>query len=412
MPTKLQEKQEEFEAKAKALHDIFEKYPDLDMPEDVAKSIKPMNDELTDLSKEVEELKSKAVIAENVQKILDDAGSRQEPMQWQKGRKGQPVSEQDDGKTIGQRIMESKAITGYEKGSGIGPACELDAKGLFERKTVFDTSTGYAPQAIRIGKLVDYAAERPMVVDLIPQGTTDQNAIPYMEETTQTNAAAGVAEKGDYPESALAFTQKSSPVQKIATFLPITDEALEDVPMMQSIIDNRLNLFIRMKEETDVLGGNGTPPNLRGLMNTVGIQTQARGSDPSPDAIYKAMTLIQINSFLSASGIVMHPTNWQTIRLLKSTDGGVYLWGPPNEAGPERIWGLPVVKTTSMTLNTSLVGAFDMATQIFRKKKITIQVSNSHSDYFIKGQLAIRADERLALVVFRPAGLCTVTGMN
>jgi len=70
MATKLQEKQGELEAKAKSLHEIFEKYPDMNMPEDVAKSIKPLNDELTDLGKEVDSLKALEQISRNAQQIL------------------------------------------------------------------------------------------------------------------------------------------------------------------------------------------------------------------------------------------------------------------------------------------------------------------------------------------------------
>lgn len=410
MPTKLEQKQEELEAKAKTLHEIFEKYPEMDMPEDVAKSIKPMNDELTDLGKEVDELKALEKIHRTAQQIIEDGGSRQEGLDWQKGRNGQGSSAQrGEEKSFGQRVVESKAFTEYGKGSGQGPAAEIEAKEMFERKAVFDSSTGYAPQAIRMGKIVDYAVQRPMVTDLIPSGETNQNSIVYMEETTSTNAAAETAEKSDSPESALAFTEKNSAVRDIRTYLPVTEIALEDAPMMASVIDNRLGLFIRSRRETQILGGDGNAPNLRGLMNIVGKQTQAKGGDPTPDAFYKAMTLIQINSFLDPTGIVIHPTDWEPIRLL--TANGVYIWGSPSEPGPERMWGLPVVKTTSQTLNTGLVAAFDTAMQLFFKKQINIQISNSHNDYFIKGQLAVRANERVAFVVYRPAAICTVTGI-
>ena len=411
MPTKLQELQGEVEAKAKSLHDIFEMYPDMDMPEDVAKSIKPMNDELTDLGVKVDELKALEKIARDAKQILEDGGSRQDiGMEWQKGRTDQFSGSHGEAKSLGQRVVESKAFKEYVRGSGQGPAAEIEAKELFERKTVFDSSTGYAPQAIRMGKIVDYPLQRPMVTDLIPSGETNQNAIPYMEETTSTNAAAETAEKDASPESALAFTEKSSAVAEIRTYLPVTEIALEDAPMMSSVIDNRLGLFIRMRRETQIISGDGNAPNLRGLMNIVGKQTQAKGGDPTPDAFYKAMTLIQTGSFLDPTGIVINPLDWEPIRLLKTTDG-VYIWGSPSEAGPERMWSLPVVKTTAQTQNTGLVAAFDAAMQLFFRKQISIQISNSHSDYFIRHQLAVRASERVALVVYRPAAICTVTGI-
>jgi HK97 family phage major capsid protein len=116
------------------------------------------------------------------------------------------------------------------------------------------------------------------------------------------------------------------------------------------------------------------------------------------------------NAYLNPDGAIFHPLDWQDIRLLKTTDGR-YIWGEPSEMGPERIWGLNVVKTTAMTQNTALIGAFQYATQVFRRNEMTLAVSDQHSDFFIKNQMMLRAEERLALVVYRPTALCSVTGI-
>ena len=179
---------------------------------------------------------------------------------------------------------------------------------------------------------------------------------------------------------------------------------------MRAYVENRLRTFIVQREDGQLLNGNGTTPNLRGILNVVGIQTQAKGADPVPDAIYKGITKIAVNAFLDASGVVIHPNDWQDIRLLRTADG-IYIWGNPSEAGPERIWGLPIVKTTRITEGTALVGAFRDGSQIFRRSELAFAVSDSHSDFFQKNLLALRVEERLALVVFRPSAFCTITGI-
>jgi HK97 family phage major capsid protein len=73
----------------------------------------------------------------------------------------------------------------------------------------------------------------------------------------------------------------------------------------------------------------------------------------------------------------------------------------------ETLWGKRVVVTEAMDAGTALVGAFGTAAQVFRRGGLTVEASNSHSDYFRKNLTAVRAEERLALAVYRPQAFAT-----
>jgi HK97 family phage major capsid protein len=258
--------------------------------------------------------------------------------------------------------------------------------------------------------MVMVGTERLTIADLLAQGQTNENTIRYVKEDTFTNAATTVTEGATKPEAAFDTSEVDAPVRKIAVTAKVTDELFADFPAMRDYIDNRLRYMVGLTEEVQLLTGDGNAPNITGILTTSGIQTQAKGSDPTPDAVYKAITKVRTVGFFEPDGVVFHPNDWTDIRLLKTLDG-IYIWGSPMDMGPERIWGLPVVVTTGMTENTALVGAFRLGAQIFRREGIRVEATNTNSDDFVKNLITIRAEERLALAVYRPKAFATVTGI-
>jgi len=374
----------------------------------VQEEFKRQTDEINDLAQKLEIHEGREML-----KALEEAWDNPAPTYPFPGVGGK--KSKFYGKTLGDLVIESDAVKKYQKALRAGPSVEvqIDDEKEFERlmgtKTVL-TETGYSIQAIRTGLILPGALRRPVVADLIPAGTTRTNAIVYMEETTATNAAAAVAEGAAKPESALAFSERNSPVRKIATVLPITDELLQDEPAMRAYVEARLRLFLQLAEETQLLTGSGVAPQILGLYNVSGINTQAKGADPTPDAIWKGMDLIRTTAFLEPDSVVLHTNDWQDIRLLRTADG-LYIWGSPSEQGPQRIWGVPVVVTPGATQNTGLVLAAAQGMQLFRRAEVSFAIIAQPQHFFVLNQRMLRVEGRIALVFHRPKAICTVTGI-
>lgn len=284
------------------------------------------------------------------------------------------------------------------------------------RATTLDTTSGSGGPLIlpdtRPG-IIELPHARRVVADLIAPGTTASNLIQFMREKTFTNAADAVAQGGTKPESTLVFEAATSPVQKLAHWIPVTDEMLEDYAQTQSIIDARLRLGLDIKEEDELLNGTGISPHLLGINALTGLSAAvARGTDSSPDAILKQIAAIATATLLTPDGIVMNPANWLTIQLMKNAAGNYMGNGPWTAPQNTVLWGLPVAITPAQAANTATVGAFRQAAQVFRKGGVRIEATNSHSDFFTKNLVAIRGEERLALVVYREAAFGKVTGLN
>lgn len=325
-------------------------------------------------------------------------------------------------RSIGQQFVTNEAWLSFIRNGGhrrnsawASPA--IDCANPFVMR-----ATTLTEDAASGGKLIvpDYRPgiqsvlfKRLVVADLLASGTTDSNSIIYMVETTFTNAAAPVAEGSAKPESALVFDQKTDPVQKIAHWLPVTEELLEDVPAISSYIDARLILGVQLAEEDQLLNGNGTPPNLMGLMNRAGLATAvARTTETNAEAILKQITNIATTAFVFPDGVVMNPANWFTTVTMKDSTGQYFGGGPFSAVPSASIWGTPVAVTPSIVANTALVGAYGTMGQVFRKGGVRVEASNSHQDFFIKNLVAIRAEERLALAVYRPGAFGKVTNLN
>lgn len=365
--------------------------------------IRAMNAELTDLAKELEQLDGLATIKGEV----DDLGRIQpHPGHMAGARADRP----EPTKSIGTLFVESDAYRLHKRGETSGPLAVLDLAPEQIRATLFETGAGWAPETLRTGRVVEDEMRPIQLLDLIPTGNTGQAAIVYMEETTATNAAAERAEAAAYAESTLVLTERSKTVRSVGTSLPITDEQLEDVEQARTYVDGRLGFFVRQRLDGQILNGTDVAPQIGGILNFTGLQTQAKGADPVPDAVYKAMTKVRVTGRAFPSAAVFHPNDWQDVRLLRTADG-IYIWGSPSESGPERIWGLRVVQSDAIAENTGLVGDFSPAMiQLFIRRGVEVQLGYVNDD-FTKGKQTLRAGMRCALVGYRGTAFCTVTGI-
>jgi HK97 family phage major capsid protein len=304
-------------------------------------------------------------------------------------------------KSLGEAFLETKARENKN--------VDFDVPGL-NVKTLMEAAAGWDPENVRSSKVVLTAEQALGVLDYIPLGTYGGDLYKYMKETTKTAGAVATAEGGAYGEAALAYTETSDEVEKIGAWLPITDEQLEDNPGLRALIDQRLLYFIKAKLESYVLTGTGTTPQIWGANSLGSVQTQAKSTDPTPDAVHKAITKVRVTGFAEPSVIFAHPNDWQDIRLLRTADG-IYVYGSPMDATPARMWGIPVVQTTFQTENTAMVGDFARYCTVFIRQGVRFAVTNSHDTNFVNGKQAIRADIRAVSVFYRDEAFCTVTGI-
>lgn len=245
--------------------------------------------------------------------------------------------------------------------------------------------------------------ERRMTVrDLLTPGRTSSNAIQYVKETGFTNAAAIVTEGQAKPESTLTVELLTKSVSTIAHWILASKQILDDAPMLESHIDGRLRYGLAYVEEQQLLNGSGSGEQLHGIIPqaTPFAAPFTPVAEQSADRIRLSILQSELAEF-PATGIVMHPTDWTRIELLKDTQGR-YLFANPQGLATPTLWARPVVATQAMTIDKFLVGAFRLGAQVFDREDANVEISTEDSDNFRKNLVTIRGEERLVLAVYRP----------
>jgi len=267
-----------------------------------------------------------------------------------------------------------------------------------------DTQAGIIPLPTR----------RLVVADLLAPGTTTSTLISFMKEKTFTNAAAAVAQGAAKPETTLVFENATSKVEKVAHWIPVTDEILQDVAQMSSYLDARMRRGVDLAEDDELLNGSGVTPHLAGLLHlTAPAAPLARTTQTNVEALLQQASAIELATGLVVDAFVLNPAQWLTALLLKTTDGA-YLSGSPFDAPRQpALWGRKVAISSAIVAGTGLVGCFATGgAQLFRHGGMRVDVSNSHSDFFVKNLIAVRAETRVALAVYRESAFGLVTNLS
>lgn len=276
---------------------------------------------------------------------------------------------------------------------------------------------GALPLQPQVLPILGPVEQKLMVADLFGQGTATQNSIVYLEETTTVPGAlvdpydaahlpgdpVETVEGAAKPNANINFTKRTTAVEKIAAFLPISDEMLEDEPQISSYITGRLPLFVRQAEEAYLLEtlnatGSATPEDIEG--------------DPTSmfDAIAAGIMEVLVFGGLDADAVLINPADFWQMAVKKAVGGtGMYFSGGPYAGPAQNPWGVTAVVTSAVAKGAPVVGAFRSGATVFRKGGLSVEASNSHADYFARNLTALRAEERLALVTLRPKAFCVVS---
>jgi HK97 family phage major capsid protein len=311
-------------------------------------------------------------------------------------------------KSLGEQFAESDdVVTFLKSGQAAKGRAGMRVKAITSATADANGSAGALLEPLRIPGIIAPPDRELRVRGLITPGRTSSSSIEYVQETGFTNNAAMVAETAQKPESTMKFAEETTPVRTMAHWVHASKQILDDVPQLVSYIDARLRYGLALVEDAQLLLGDGTGQNLLGIIPqaTAFDESRRKAGDTKIDTLRRAMTQARLAQY-PVSGFVMHPNDWEDIELTKTDDGAYLFANPQGLAGPT-LWGRPVVETDAMPEGEFLTGAFRLGAQVFDREDANVEISTEDRDNFIKNMITIRAEERLALAVYRPEAFIT-----
>lgn len=263
----------------------------------------------------------------------------------------------------------------------------------------------YNPTPIR------YPYEGLRIIDLVPKSATEAASEVFYRTTAGATAASVVVEGAPKPEANVTFEAVTAYVRKIATWVEVSDEALNDFRAFQSIVTAELGAGVVHEENHQLISGGGVAPAVLGILATPDVIPRPVSSDTKLDALQKAITDLRVGpSFTEPDGIVLHPNDFSDIVLAKDSQLR-YLAGNPLTDSPRNLWGVPVVVTTDIPEGTGVVANFAEGTHAWIREPLRIEVNPWGEAQFKSNKVLILAEERLAFAVLKPKNVVVITGL-
>ena len=324
--------------------------------------------------------------------------------------KGVSLNEEANDMDIGTEFIKSDQYQALVEGR--------QGQARMEMKAAIINATGQNQPLVPADRTMGIISEPNRMLrirDVLAATGTNSNLIEFAKENVFTNNAgptvAGSPEAFENvtkPESGITFTLATEAVQTIAHWIPASKQVIADSAQLQGYISGRLTYGLKLKEETQLLAGTSINGELNGLITQATAYTvQSPQLTNEMDIIREAIKQAQLSEYFPTN-IVLNPQDWYDIDVRKvGTSDDRYVVGNPREMSAPRLWGLPVILSNSITAGTFLLGAFDMGAEIKDRMQATVEVSRENSDNFVKNMITILAEERIALVVYRPAAFIT-----
>ncbi len=282
-----------------------------------------------------------------------------------------------------------------------------------ERKAVVTEAGALTGDVIVHGRAPGFKVkpeEANHIRQIMRTGFTASNRWWHVAETGYTNNTAAIAEGAAFPQNDFDLTQVETVNKKLAAHKKLSNEILQDLPGVMTYAQGRLMTKMFLLEDNEVLLADGTGQHVDSINNQATAYgpgalfqnlygTGATRIDVLGTAINQARVTTS-EGLYNPNVIIVHPSDVTVAQSIKLTDDDYLLRAALLTDAPLRVKGVGTFETTVQTAGTYTVGDFNQGAELIDSETMTIEISNSDQDDFIKDLVTIRIKERIILPVY------------
>lgn len=383
--------------------------------DEISQMISTIDGKITDNAQTVASLQSEIQSLKTSQNSVSDLEntikSLQKEVQALQQTKAQSVITTDNKMDYGSRFVASnefKAFKSALRDRNASIRLELSAAPETTQASNSATRTSLA-QPYEAGIVTD-PRQVLAIESLFGKINIDVNAYQYIKYGfTTTGTATGpavVSEGSAKPESNYSGSIETGTIKTLAHWTKMTEQMIADNGNIVTFINDDMQYQLNKVIDAQIVNGSGSG-QLKGLSASGNYTDYITGAgidtgDTVIDLILKVKTKMEAANIRNIS-LLLNPVDWCKVLCSKNVNKD-YLIPGIVDIPQQRIWGVPVILSGSVTSGKFHMGNFYEGGKIFERQGVTIEMARSGDD-FEKNLMTLRVERRMDFAVVQPKAL-------
>lgn len=357
----------------------------------------------------IEEVKNapKEVTKEEIKAILDDLAVTIKSVDrlniaQKNGKQAQPEQTKTFNEILGETIKDNADKIQNFKSGMPEQRFQMKAVGDMSIGANFPTSGTFSVDVRN--QLIPQPFNRVWLGDVLPQGTSNGTSILYPKENGgEGGAALWTDHTADKAQMDFDLTGQNAYFKWIAGFVIIEREMLDDIPFLQSYLQNKMLISLKIAENNFILNGSTDSNPVDGFLDvaTAYDGTFSADVDKIVDAAWGQLVESTFD-FYNPTNLILTPRSSVRIGLNKASGSGEYNLPEPSATvgaqGLLNLTGLQTVRTTEIGAGNFIV--FDRAATMFIKKMQPELRMFEDATLAKRNKIMFRVEERATLAIF------------